>query len=122
MTVDRELFDSLREGDVVRFRKKNWPRRSFAEGPIRRANGGDAVFCCEGQLFFDRLDFLQIIEHARGPFYKNVDYPEPLPGDVATYDSKGLKIFFITTGWWITIEGDSMVAPPGQLTLLYRQP
>jgi hypothetical protein len=115
MTVDRELFRSLREGDIVRFRKKDWGRRSFAEGPIHK------WYCCGSYLGFDQLDFLRIIERAPKPFYKNADHAEPLPGDVATDSAPSKPMFFIATGRWITVWGDSITMPPGELTLLYRQ-
>lgn len=120
MTVDRELFDSLRVGDVVRFRLVHWPFESSAKGPIRQASMTGNFYCCDIMLVFDQLEELEILKRAPKPLYTNAPRERPVVGDVAVHRSLiGAPWLLTGNGWRSTLGPVSGEIFPGEQILIF---
>lgn len=122
MSIDPEILEGLRPGDVVRFRHEFWPDLAYQEGSVYVGEGGD-LWCGGVRLSNWSRYFAEFEAVSRKPrFYANADR-EPVAGDLATtkwHDSSVGPWFYTDRGWFSPlgrpISGDM---PPVDNILLY---
>lgn len=92
MTITREQAADLRPGDVVEYRRADWPVGTYLRGPLYDAApwglavGGEPIRYDSGGVsgYGEKVGTtLTVISRAPRPLYVNHDRTEPVPGDVA---------------------------------------
>jgi hypothetical protein len=106
--TNAELIKTLREGDLIRIKYRDWKypleARVFEDSYGLRCGGWTLIRDSDYVPdFHDGLWTIEVLERAKAPFYTNVDR-DPVPGDVAKYEGQEnhIRWVYARKGWTST--------------------
>lgn len=121
MSITREQVADLREGDVVEYRRDEWPEGAVVRAPLERGSYDDTLYVLGGHFGvvgakgapYDRRATLTVVSRAPRSLYVNHSRTSPVPGDVVRdADSDDPLRLWITTSnedgdtWWVNHDAD----------------
>jgi hypothetical protein len=122
--ITREQVADLQPGDVVEYRRDDWPEGALVRGPVEQAGPREPMYVLkgifgiaewDGSPFEGRSSSLTVISRAPRPLYINHPRTEPVQGDVVRDEGgAGLALFICTHDdeetWWLNAGAD-WIAP-----------